>query len=66
MEMKMKQFCLEKSKMAESTFSFGLSQKVNDAQPEPFVELTEEELEETERKSSNETQREGQRQQLIR
>ena len=28
--------------MDESTFSFGLSQKVNDAQPKRFVELTEE------------------------
>ena len=26
--------------MAESTFSFGLFQKVNDAQPKRFIELT--------------------------
>ena len=34
--------------MAQSTFSFGLSQNVNDAQLERFVELMEEEPEETE------------------
>ena len=32
--------------MAERTFSAGLSQKVNNAQPKRFVELTEEDLDE--------------------
>ena len=45
-----------KVKMAESTFSFGLSQKVNGAQPKRFVKFMEE-LEEAGRKSSNETQK---------
>ena len=36
--------------MVESSFSFGLSQKVNGAQPKQFVELMEEELEEAGRK----------------
>ena len=35
--------------MAEPTFSFGLSQKVNDAQSKRFVELKEEQLEEARR-----------------
>ena len=36
--------------MADSTFSFGLSQKVNDAQPKRLVEVMQEELEEAGRK----------------
>ena len=46
--------------MTESTFSFGLFQKVSDAQPKRFVELTDEELEEARRskfKQNTETNR---------
>ena len=46
--------------MAKSSFSYGLSQKVNNAQPKRFVELTEEELDEAGRnkfKRNTETNR---------
>ena len=39
--------------MTESTFSFGLSQTVNDAQPKRFVELREEELDEADEAGRN-------------